>query len=540
MRPRRSRASIRAKPLLVHRAQPAHEPQRRRHGVRPGRLPVHRDRRRRRRRRSVRERPGQEHLLGKILRIDVDGTGSGPSGRLRDPRSTTRSSAQTGQDEIWAYGLRNPWRSPSTARTATSTSPMSARARREEVNRELGRRARAATTTAGTSWKARSATSRRAAAASAARPCRSPSTRTASAARSPAATSTAARPSGPAGPVRVRRLLQRSDLDHAASGTGQTVRRDTSLLDHSFGERRERRVVRDRPQRARCTGSSRRSSATSRNSTFIDDIHWLFYEGITVGCGGDAGTARPRSVTREQMAIFLVRAFDHPATTTDYFTDDEGRRARARSTRCAPPGSRSGCTATRFCPTARSPASRWRSSSTRRSTCPSTCHVTTSTTTRADRRRRHQPAGGGGLTGGCGTRTYCPTACVTREQMAAFLRRALSRPESPDRVRPGEPAPGRTIGPMTIYLDHAATTPLRREVLDAMLPFLTESFGNPSSAHSFGRAARAGPRRRPRAGRHAPARRAARDRVHVGRHRGEQPRAQGRRLGRQGATATGS
>ena len=44
---------------------------------------------------------------------------------------------------------------------------------------------------------------------------------------------------------------------------------------------------------------------------------------------------------------------------------------------------------------------------------------------------------------------------------------------------------------MAIYLDHAATTPLRREVLDAMHPFMTEAFGNPSSAHSFGRAARA-------------------------------------------------
>jgi cysteine desulfurase len=48
-----------------------------------------------------------------------------------------------------------------------------------------------------------------------------------------------------------------------------------------------------------------------------------------------------------------------------------------------------------------------------------------------------------------------------------------------------------TIGLMPIYLDHAATTPLRHEVLDAMLPLLTESFGNPSSAHAFGRAARA-------------------------------------------------
>ena len=44
---------------------------------------------------------------------------------------------------------------------------------------------------------------------------------------------------------------------------------------------------------------------------------------------------------------------------------------------------------------------------------------------------------------------------------------------------------------MAIYLDHAATTPLRHEALDAMLPFLGEQFGNPSSAHSFGRKARA-------------------------------------------------
>ncbi len=44
---------------------------------------------------------------------------------------------------------------------------------------------------------------------------------------------------------------------------------------------------------------------------------------------------------------------------------------------------------------------------------------------------------------------------------------------------------------MAIYLDHAATTPMRREVLDAMMPFLTDAFGNPSSAHAFGRTARA-------------------------------------------------
>ena len=36
-----------------------------------------------------------------------------------------------------------------------------------------------------------------------------------------------------------------------------------------------------------------------------------------------------------------------------------------------------------------------------------------------------------------------------------------------------------------IYLDHAATTPARPEVVEAMLPYFTESFGNPSSVYTF-------------------------------------------------------
>jgi len=41
-----------------------------------------------------------------------------------------------------------------------------------------------------------------------------------------------------------------------------------------------------------------------------------------------------------------------------------------------------------------------------------------------------------------------------------------------------------------IYLDHNATTPVLQEVLDVMLPFYKDKFGNPSSVHSEGRAAR--------------------------------------------------
>ena len=44
--------------------------------------------------------------------------------------------------------------------------------------------------------------------------------------------------------------------------------------------------------------------------------------------------------------------------------------------------------------------------------------------------------------------------------------------------------------PRAVYLDHAATTPVAAEVLTAMLPFLGEHCGNPSSQHASGRVAR--------------------------------------------------
>ncbi|MDQ3087104.1 MAG: cysteine desulfurase NifS [Acidobacteriota bacterium] len=42
-----------------------------------------------------------------------------------------------------------------------------------------------------------------------------------------------------------------------------------------------------------------------------------------------------------------------------------------------------------------------------------------------------------------------------------------------------------------VYLDNSATTPIDRDVVDAMIPFLTEKFGNASSIHFFGQEARA-------------------------------------------------
>ncbi len=50
-------------------------------------------------------------------------------------------------------------------------------------------------------------------------------------------------------------------------------------------------------------------------------------------------------------------------------------------------------------------------------------------------------------------------------------------------------APG--LNDVTVYLDHNATTPMAREALEAMLPFLEQRHGNPSSRHGRGRDARA-------------------------------------------------
>ncbi|WP_449537086.1 cysteine desulfurase family protein [Ferdinandcohnia sp. Marseille-Q9671] len=41
-----------------------------------------------------------------------------------------------------------------------------------------------------------------------------------------------------------------------------------------------------------------------------------------------------------------------------------------------------------------------------------------------------------------------------------------------------------------IYLDHAATSPMHPDIVESMLPYMTESFGNPSSIHFFGRKSR--------------------------------------------------
>ena len=84
---------------------------------------------------------------------------------------------------------------------------------------------------------------------------------------------------------------------------------------------------------------------------FEEHIEWMRQAGLTEGCGG--GRYCPDDpVTRGQMASFLARALELPPTSVDAFSDDNGTTHEDAINRLAASGIASGCTATRYCPSA--------------------------------------------------------------------------------------------------------------------------------------------------------------------------------------------
>jgi cysteine desulfurase len=61
----------------------------------------------------------------------------------------------------------------------------------------------------------------------------------------------------------------------------------------------------------------------------------------------------------------------------------------------------------------------------------------------------------------------------------------------PQRHHPRGSDKGGSVTVKAVYFDHAATTPVDRQVLEAMLPYFSEQYGNPSELHRLGRQARA-------------------------------------------------
>ncbi len=364
-------------------------------------------------------------LLGKILRIDPDLDGNGGYTIPADNPFV----GVGGDDEIWAYGLRNPWRISFDRTTGNLFIADVGQSRREEVNREP------ASDAGGRNygWNVMEGSL-----------CY-PSGASCSFGTLPVAEYTHTYGCSITGGHVYRgehRDLQGLYVygDYCSgriwtmneNGTGESLRRDTSLNISSFGENEAGELY----LTDLGSGSLYRVIAPEfsdiATSSFIDHIHWLYYEGITGGCG--SGKFCPKaSVTRVQMAQFLVRAFGYPTTSTNYFTDDEGITGESSIDALREAGITGGCGGTRFCPT-------------RAVTRAQMAIFLVNAIEKADGGPMTAPSqdyfddddgktgessinklAEAGLTGGCGTRTYCPMQAVTREQMAAFLRRVLTR-----------------------------------------------------------------------------------------------------------------
>jgi hypothetical protein len=125
------------------------------------------------------------------------------------------------------------------------------------------------------------------------------------------------------------------------------------------------------------------------------------------------------------MAQFLARALRLPATTTDFFDDDDGTSGEGSINAMAKAGLTTGCGTRRFCPTRTVTRAQMALFLARALRLPA------GTTDYFDDDDGITGEGGinamarAGLTSGCAPRRFCPNAAITREQMAALLYRSL-------------------------------------------------------------------------------------------------------------------
>lgn len=176
--------------------------------------------------------------------------------------------------------------------------------------------------------------------------------------------------------------------------------------------------------------------------TFFDDdgnihegaIEAIALAGITRGCAGPDLYCPDDTVTRAQMAAFLVRAFDLPASPGDPFRDDDGSVFESDISALAAAGITRGCGSGRFCPG--DPVSRAEMAAflVRALGFPGEANSPFGDDDGSPFEPEIAALAAAGITRGCGPGRFCPDEAVRRDQMASFLARALD-------LRPLEVAP---------------------------------------------------------------------------------------------------
>ena len=157
---------------------------------------------------------------------------------------------------------------------------------------------------------------------------------------------------------------------------------------------------------------------------FESEITWLYQQGITTGCASTL-FCPDFSVTREQMASFLVRALGLAPSGADVFTDDESSIHETDINTLAANGIATGCGGGRYCPG--QVVTREQMASFLRRAFGVAGSATDAFTD--DETSIHEDdinaVAAAGIATGCGGSRYCPLGTVTRGQMAAFLERIL-------------------------------------------------------------------------------------------------------------------
>jgi spore germination protein GerM len=219
-------------------------------------------------------------------------------------------------------------------------------------------------------------------------------------------------------------------------------------------------------------------------------IEAIATEGITAGCNPPANDSYcpNKAVSRQQMASFLVRALGLSATTTDYFVDDEGSVHQANINALAAAGITAGCNPPdndEFCPTGTVTRGQMAAFLVRAFGYADAGPVDTFTDDDGLVFEDDIEAlAAAGVTLGCNPPAndrYCPAAPVQRSQMATFLGRALGLTSTtPPTVATAnvagvyfmfdQPAGGPYVAPIARYLAAPATP---EDAVDLLLAGLT-------------------------------------------------------------------
>ena len=163
---------------------------------------------------------------------------------------------------------------------------------------------------------------------------------------------------------------------------------------------------------------------------YAADIDWAAEQRIAGNCDADMFcTYDP--ISRAQLASYLVRAMDLPATDQDFFTDDEGNAREADINRATAAGLFKGCTATTFCPSGSVARGAMATILVRATGAPATENDYFTDDEDSGNEANINAAAEAGLMTGCTDTTFCPKPKVSRGQTMRLLHAIFGADDPP-------------------------------------------------------------------------------------------------------------